>query len=278
MSELGDLESAVVSLIAGITSGGSPAFQSVEGFSDTDRRASVAQVRRRLAPAALVVFGGRVRADVAESVAGVPKLTVLIAAGNLRGGDDPRAGDGTALGGFDLLGLVMAALDGTIVDTDRRLSALDEQIVSADETSVVYEQRYLVDRVTELSSPTFNGQVLAGSDSLVNVIVGELTAETVAFAFPGIDGVFRHHLGTRGRPIRWRGQLRASSDSGLSTIESTIEAMVASPNSFDMVDSWSRTFADCVADRFVRTGPRRRHPVSGYALQPFEIHFTQLNP
>lgn len=278
MSELGDLESAVVSLIAGITSGGSPAFQSVEGFSDGDRRAGVAQVRRRLAPAALVVFGGRVRSDVAESVVGVPKLTVLIAAANLRGGDDPRSGDGTALGGFDLLALVMTALDGTIVDTDRRLSALDEQVVAADETSVVYEQLYLVDRITELSSPTFNGQVLAGSDSLVNVIVGELSADTVAFAFPGIDGVFRHHLGTRGRPIRWRGQLRASDDSGLSTIESTIEAMVANPNSFDMVDSWSRTFADCTADRFVRTGPRRRHPVSGYALQPFEIHFTQLNP
>ena len=111
MSELGVLESAVVSLIAGITSGGSPAFQSVEGFSNADRRAGVAQVRRRVAPAALVVFGGRVRSDVAESVVGLPKLTVLISAANLRGGDDPRSGDGTALGGFDLLGLVMAALD-----------------------------------------------------------------------------------------------------------------------------------------------------------------------
>jgi len=278
VSELGDLESAVVGLIAGITSGGGPAFRSVEGFSDADRRAGVAQVRRRVAPAALVIYGGRVRADVADSVVGLPRLTVLIAAANLRGDDDPRIGDGSALGSFDLLGLVMSALDGAVVVTDRRLSVLDEQVVAADETSVVYEQRYLVDRVTELSPPTFNGQVLAGADSLVHVIVGELAAETVAFAFPGIDGVYRHHLGTRGRPIRWRGQLRASDDNGLNTIETNIEAMVASPDSFEMVDSWSRTFADCVADRFVRTGPRRRHPVSGYALQPFEIHFTQLNP
>lgn len=278
MSELGDLETAVVGLIAGIQDLGVPVFRSVSGFSDPDRRRSLGHIGGQVAPAALVIYGGRVRADLTQSVVGLPKVTVLLRAENFRGGSDVRSGDGTSQGGFELLSFVMAALDGALVQTDRRLVALDEQVVAADETHAVYEQRYLIDRLSELQPPTFNTVVLAGSESLVNVLVADASAETVSFAFPGIDGVFRHHLGMRERLIRWKGQLRAASDAALNTIESDIEDAVADPGAFDMVDSWSRTFADCVLDRFTRMGPRQRHPVTGSALQPFELHFTQLNP
>ncbi len=277
MSELGDLETAVIGLITGIQSGGQPMFREVFGFTDPDRKRGVAEIRRRQLPAAMVVYDGRQRANAADSIVGLPRLTVLIATENLRGGDDVRAGDGAAPGGFDLLGSVMSTLDGAIVQTDRRLSAIDEQTVAADETHVVYEQRYLVDRAAELTAPTYDGTAIAGASSLVNVIVGELSAERVSFAFAGIDGEFRHHLGTRGRLIRWRGRLRAVDDAALNNIEATIEAKIAAGTTADMVDSWSRTFADCTVDLFERTGPRRRHPVSGEAIQPFEIRFTQLN-
>ncbi len=277
MSNLGDLEAAVVGLIAAIQSGGSAVFRSASGFSDPDRKRSTAHLRRQVAPAALVIYSGRLRTDAAESVVGLEKLTVLVSAENLRGRDDPRTGDGTWHGGFELLGFTTTALDGVLVQTDRRLIAIDEQVAYADETHVVYEQRYAVDRVAELAAPTFDGVALAGAGSLVNVVVGEVKAETQTFAFPGIDGVYRHHLGMRSRPIVWRGQLRASSDAALNTIESGIEAAVANPGAFTMVDSWSRSFADCVCERFVRTKPRRRHPTRGDALQPFEVHFAQLN-
>ncbi len=264
-------------LISGIQSGGQDVFRSVEGFSDPDRRRGAAQIGRRVAPASLVTFTGRVRSNVEDSVVGLPKLTVLVSSENLRGGDDPRAGDGTWHGGYELLGLVTAALDGALVQTDRRLAQVDEQVAFADDTHVVYEQRYVVDRLTELAAPTFDSVVLAGSDSLVHVVVGELKAETAAFAFPGIDGEYRHHLGMRAREIVWTGQLRAPSDAGLNGIETGIEVAVANPGSFEMVDAWSRTYADCVCERFVRAGRRRRHPVSGYAVQPFALHFAQLN-
>lgn len=277
VSELADLETAITGLISGIMDGGSPVFRFVAGFSDADRRAGVAHIRRQVAPAALLVYAGRLRADAADSVVGLPKVSVLISAQNLRGGDDPRAGDGSAYGGFELLGWVMAALDGAVVQTDRRLAALDEQVVAANETHVVYEQRYVIDRVTELTAPTFNGSAVAGASSLVNVLVGEASSESAAFAFAGIDGEFRHHLGMRGREIVWRGQLRAASDAALNTIETNIEAALAESGAHDMVDSWSRTFVDCVAERFVRKGARRRHPVDGQALQGFELRFRQLN-
>lgn len=278
MSELGDLETAIVGLIAGLQDAGTPVFRSVEGFSDPDRRRALAYINGRPAPAALVIYAGRVRADVGQVVVGSPKLTVLLRAENLRGGPDVRSGDATSRGGFQLLECVMAALDGAVAFADRRLAAIDEQVVTADDTHVVYEQRYLIERVAEPAQPTFNGVALAGTDSLVNVAVGEAAVESVAFGFPGIDGEFRHQLGLRGRPIRWTGQLRAVDDVTLNAVEENLEASVADPRPHDMVDGLSRTFTDCVLERFVRRGPRQRHPVSGYALQPFELHFTQLNP
>jgi hypothetical protein len=278
VSELGDIENAVVNLLSGIQVSQSNVFKSVVGFSTPDRRAAVKQLSRQRSPAALVAYAGRLRADSGESVVGLPKLAVFVASANYRGGDDPRDGDTASTGGFELLGLVAGVLDGVLVATDRRLLALDESVVSADDTRVIYEQRYVIDRVTELTPPTFDGVALAGASALVEVLVGEVASETTSFAFPGIDGVFRHHLGTRARPIRWRGQLRETDDAALSATELTIESSVNDPGSFTMVDSWSRTFSDCTLDRFVRTGPRRRHPLTGQALQAFELHFTQLNP
>jgi hypothetical protein len=278
MSELGDLEAAVVGLIAGLQDGEAPMFRSVEGFSDPDRRRAMTYISGRSTPAALVVYAGRGRADLAQALVGSPRLSVVLRAENLRGGPDVRSGDGTSRGGFQLLEGVMAALDGTAVLANRRLAAIDEQVVTADDTHVVYEQRYLIERVAEPARPTFNGVALAGADSLVNVVVGEAAVESIAFGFPGIDGEFRHQLGLRGRPIRWTGQLLAVDDETLNAIEQNIEAAVADPRSHDLTDALSRTFTDCVLERFARRGPRQRHPASGCALQPFELHFTQLNP
>jgi len=278
VSELGDIESAVVALIAAIEDGGSAVFRSVQGFSDPDRRAASARIGGLAAPAALVAFTGRVRSDSAYAVVGAPKLSVFVRAENLRGGDDVRVGDGAAVGGFQLLEFVLTALDGVVVATDRRLAVIDEQVATADETHVVYEQRYVVERLAEVVQPTFGGSVLAGSLSTVNVLVGEAAVAEASFGFPGIDGEFRHRLGLRGRPIRWAGLLRAADDAGLNAIEGGIESAVADPTPRDMVDAWSRTFADCVVDSFERRGTRQRHPISGDALQPFDIHFTQLNP
>jgi hypothetical protein len=278
VSELGDIETAVRDLIANLEEGGTPIFRTVEGFSDGDRRRALAYIDGRPAPAALVMYAGRVKGDAGSAIIGSPKLTVLLRAENLRGGCDVRCGDGTASGGFQLLERVAEVLDEAAVLADRRLLLIDEQVASGDETHVVYEQRYAVERLSEVTQPTFNGQVLTGAESLVNVLVGEAVAESVSFGFPGIDGEFRHQLGLRGRPIRWAGQLRGVDNDALSAVEQSIEAAVADPRPHDLVDAFSRTFADCVLDRFVRRGPRQRHPVSGWALQPFELHFTQLSP
>lgn len=272
MSELGNIESAVIGLITGITSESTPVFKTVLSFPDPDRKAGVAQVRRHVSPAALVIYAGRLRADTRDAVIGAPRLTILISA------EENRGDAQVASQGFDLLEQITTTLDGTLIETDRRLLLLDEQIADTDGTHVVYEQRYVIDRVAELIQPTFDNVALAGTESLVNVVVGDLSTESVAFGFPGIDGEFRHQLGLRGRPIEWQGQLRADDDAAMNTLETQIEDAVIDAAAYTLTDAWGRSFADCVCERFQRNGPRKRHPVTSQSLQSFEIHFVQLNP
>ncbi|MEE9212873.1 MAG: hypothetical protein V3U29_09485, partial [Phycisphaeraceae bacterium] len=128
------------------------------------------------------------------------------------------------------------------------------------------------------TAPTFGGSVICGNDSIVRVLVGDLLMETDRFAFPGIDGEFQHALGLQGRPITWSGQLRAATDGALTTLETTIEDLLVAGQPADIVDGFGRTFEDCALVRLLREGQRRKHSISGAALQDFELHFAQAKP
>jgi hypothetical protein len=119
--------------------------------------------------------------------------------------------------------------------------------------------------------------VICGSVSEVAVVPGAVAREVVEFAFAGIDGVYRHDLGARGRPIVWQGQLRGSDEAELNAIESELEGYAVDPREYRMVDGAGRTFEYCVLERFERTGPRRVEPVSAWATQGFRLVFQQLD-
>lgn len=276
MSELGNLESAVLGLLAGIEVSGSPLLADVQGHSSVDRRDVMRAIRRLRSPAALTVFDGREKRGARSPIAGWPRLSVFLISTNLRGGDDPRLGDASAVGAFQTWQEVATTLDGAVVDTDRRLTLIDEQLIDADETTLVHAQRYVVDRIVSTTAPTFDAVAIAGAASIVEVEVGALEPATLSFSFPGIDGMYRRTLGTRGRVIHWRGLLRAADDDALSAIEYVIDQLVALGSAAEMVDAAGRTFADCVPDMFEREGARGRHPLTGEAVQAFSLRFTQL--
>ena len=276
MSELGDIAAAVTGVLAGLQSGGNDVFAVVDVHQVSDRKAAVAAISRRVKPAAFVVYDGRGARTHQETVPGAPVVTVLVAVENLRGGDRALTGDGDDPGAFEVLELAAAALDGALVQGDRRLLMHDERQIAADERAVVFEQRYRVERLAEVSAPTFGGSAIAGSDSVVTVHVGPVKSETVEFGFPGIDGLYRHQTGTRGRLIRWQGQLVAQDDPALNTIEAELERLTVERPEGTMVDAWGRSYSECVLDAFERQGGRRRHPVTGAAVQAFELRFTQL--
>ncbi len=277
MSELGDIESAVVGLIQAIQVNSVDLFAEVKGFSNTAPRDVVVGLRRELKPAAYVVYDGRASSD-AFGVPAEPKLSVFAIVESLRGGDEPRAGSALQSGGFDILGELFTALAGSTIVTDRQLAFVDEHLIAANDTSVVYEQRYSVLKLATTTAPTFGGSAICGSSSIVRVTVGDLEMETERFAFPGIDGEFQHALGLQARPVTWSGQLRAASDSALSSIETTIESLLAGSQPADIVDGFGRTFTDCVLNRFVRKNERRKHTIDSQALQDFELHFAQVIP
>lgn len=274
LSELGDIESATIGLIQAIQVGGSDLFAAVKGFSDTTAREVVSALRRELKPAAYVTYDGRGSSD-ALGIPAEPKISIFAIVESFRGGDEPRTGSAQLSGGFDVLGELFSSLAGSVIVTDRQLSFGDERVVASDDTSVIYEQRYTVLKLATVTAPTFGGSAICGSESVVRVIVGNLEMNTSRFAFPGIDGEFRQALGLDGRPLTWTGQLRATSDSALTTIETTIEDLLVAAQPADVVDGFGRTFVDCTLLRWARKGQRRKHPISGQALQDFELHFVQ---
>ena len=57
--------------------------------------------------------------------------------------------------------------------------------------------------------------------------VGDLAIARVGFSFAGVDGVFRHNLGARGREVIWQIVIRAIDLDTLNLIEKNIDAAKA---------------------------------------------------
>jgi hypothetical protein len=276
VSQLGEIAVAVVGRLAGLQAGGADVFATVALQQVAERKACVAALGRQRKPAACVTYDGRAARTAKDVVPGPATLCVLLAVENLRGNPHALTGADAATGVFACLEQVTAALDGAVLAADWRLALIDERQTAADERSVCFEQRYRAERLADLAAPTFDGSAIAGSASLVTVEVESVRTESVEFGFPGIDGVYRHQSGTRGRTIRWAGQLIAADDAALDGLEADIERRVVAPVPSTVVDAGGRTYAECVPETFVRDGPRRRHPVTGAAVQAFELTFTQL--
>lgn len=276
MSVLGDIATSVRDLLAGLQSGGAAVLATVKVHQVSERKAAVAEIGRLRKPAAVVLYDGRARGDLEAGAGAAATISLLLAVENLRGADSALLGGAGQSGAFDVLGHVSTGLDGAVVQTQFRLATLDERQIAADERMVVFEQRYRVDRVAELLAPTFGAAAIAGSESVVSVLLGPIAVEAVAFGFPGIDGAYRHLTGVKGRTITWKGQLRAADDAALAVIEADLERRVALGVVATMVDSWGRSFTECALESFERQGPRRRHAITGKVVQEFELVFTQL--
>ena len=277
MSVWETIETAIVDALSALAPGGSSLLATVKGQTARDRRPLVTAIGRERLPAAYVVIAGRDASDRVTRRAGPVSVSVLLATGSQRNEAEVRTGSGEAAGLYELSAEAAGALQDLAIGSDRCLLLVDERPAGGEEGMIVWEQRYEVRRRSETSAPTFGGTALAGSGSEVRVELGPARRATSVFSFPGIDGVFERGLGLRDRTIHWRGQLRATDDSALNTIESQIEDEVATGEAKTMVDAWGRSHASCVVRSFERKGPRGRDALSGQALQDFEITFGQLN-
>ncbi len=275
-SEFADIESAVGSILGAIEVEASPLFSTVRAIAIADRKSALAAGVDLQMPAVLFGLDGRDKSASGQPVPGGPRLMVYVFATNLRSEDGARVGDVDGVGAFTLAHEASVALDGAVVAGNRRIGAVDERVVLSNERTIAIEQRWSVEAFSDSVTPTFDGQAIVGSDSVVSTQVGAIEARSVVFGFPGIDGEFRHGLGNEARTIRWVGQLRADNQNGINAIESEIENLMGSGGTSVLVDSVGRAFERCAIDSFNRRGERYVHPMTGQFVQNFELDFVQL--
>lgn len=142
MSRIGDLENAIVARLATALVGGAPAFAVVKGHSGGYRPALSEAIRRERLPAAYVAFSYEPVSPETPDIERGPQFRVLVATRMLRGGDDPRHGDGAAPGAFELMDVVRARLDLHEPNGDVQLQCLFERFVEADDRAAIYEIGY----------------------------------------------------------------------------------------------------------------------------------------
>jgi hypothetical protein len=272
MSSWETIEQAVITALDDLS-----LLETVAGRSTQDRKLLTAAMARERMPAAYVMVTGRAGSDKAYHRPGAPAIDVWLAARSHRHDDEARIGADDVTGIFELAEPAASALQDLTIGTNQSLLLIDERAIGGEDGLYIWQQRYEVRCRAETTAPTFGGVPLTGTESVVQVELGELQRASSCFSFPGIDGVFEHSLGVRERPIVWSGQLRAASDSALNFIESAIENEVRSGEAKSLVDAWGRTHDACTARTFRRRGPRQRDALSGEALQDFELTFVQLN-
>lgn len=277
MGLLVDLEEALITAVSAVQVSGEH-FQTVRGFSTPRDRAVEAAIRRERKPAAYITYDGR-WSDVQDNFFhGQILFSVSVAVDGFRGGDEPRVGSSSIIGAFDWMSAVTESLVNESVLTDFFITYRSEAVTGSDETFVMLRQGYILLGPGFSTTPLFGGAAVAGAESWVQVQPMTLEAQHVDYGFPGVRGAFRHHLGIGGRGICWTGRLVAADDDALNTVEAGLDALVASGEAATVDDGRGNVFADCVADSFLRVGPRRYALDAVRPMQDFELQFTQLTP
>ncbi len=275
MSRLGELENAIVNRLAGAQIGGEDAFAVVRGESGGFRAALRDTLARERLPMAAVAFVDEPHAPEVKATVRGPRFVVLIAARSLRTTSDPRHGDDDATGAFALLDAARARLDDHEIETGRRLVCIHERFVEADERMAVYELLYRgTPAVEEASQPvlTFDGNEIAGSDSVMTLEAGALGAEEIDVAFHDGAAIHRRKL-TGVNTLVWRGSLRAETHDDLNGIEDDLADLISSAAVGDVEEANVRTFADCTPTALFRRGPRAIDG-DGLVTQAAELWFT----
>lgn len=275
MSVWSDIETAVVSELAGLVEGDVPLLATVAGRTAADRKSLNAAVLGERLPAAYVIVEGREASERGSGRPGQAVVRVILAARSLRAEAEGRTGGVDSPGVFALAELASGVLEGLTVASAGRLKLMREEALAAQDGAALWEQVYVVQQAVGVVAPTFGGATLVGAAATVRVELGELRAATSSFTFPGIDGVFERRLGVRERPIWWRGELRGD-DTELNDLEASIENELRGGQARVMTDACGRQFEACVIKAFRRVGARGRDAVTGEAVQDFEIEFTQL--
>ncbi len=201
MSELGDLENAIVSRLQAATVSGSPVFEVVRGVSGGYRGAIRDALRRERMPAAYVAFTEEPKAPEVRAAVRGAKFVVLVADQTLRAESDPRHGDVSTVGTFTLLDEAAEQLDDYEPSTGLRLVDVHRRFVEADDRLAVYELLYRV-------WPVVDPALLPGAPSSLKAYTGQTSGEV------RLTWRIAAASGSNGNPDYYRVYRKTSSNQG----------------------------------------------------------------
>ncbi|MBX3395963.1 MAG: DUF1834 family protein [Phycisphaerae bacterium] len=276
MSRLGDFENSIVERLGTAQIGATAAFRTVEGASGGRRPWNREALARERMPAAYVAFLEEPTAPETRAILRGPRFAVLIGSRSSRLVSDPRHGDSGSAGAFALIDAARGVLDGFEIDGGLELVCLQVRFVEADERSVVYELVYRIGAIVEdvpSAGLTFDGSAIQGALSRMSMEVGPQNAEVLEYVHHEGRAVYRISLESGSRIVRWMGELRAESQSGLSAVEEGIESAIGSLASATIEEAGVHTLTGCTITWLVRKGPRLVR--GGLVAQPAEIVFVQ---
>jgi len=111
--------------------------------------------------------------------------------------------------------------------------------------------------------------------SFIQCQPGPIEVARKRFAFPGVDGEFVRHLGTRGRTNTWYIDMIAKAVASLTTFEAVMEALSKEKETRVLVERGA-TYARAYVESFRLNGPRIPMMYPYAFMQRYEIQFRIL--
>ncbi len=260
------IEQQLTGMIAAIENNGEPLFRHVAPLAVTQSRTVFAAAYRAAKPAAFITLHGRDNKHPPFTLSDT-HVSIHLAAEHRQATDLARAQ------AYQLAQQATAALDNTTINGIYRLNLATEQLATGDGRCVIIRQDWLVQHPPAIALPTYDGQQITGTDSVVDVRIGRLVNQL--FATSGLLS-FERLENTSDRTIAWSGHLRAADHAQLNNIESTIENLVGNTSPKIVADGYGRSYSNCLVTSFLRPGFRHIHPATATVSQEFELNFIQL--
>lgn len=258
MSDLSDIEAAILARLAALTHAGQPLFRSVRATSGPLRSAQRELLLRERPPAAHVAFVDDAFAAAATRLRG-PRFAIWVATRSLRAGGNPRDDEPEGAGTHAVLALVRAGLERLAVLPGRRAIGQFARALESDGRTAICELQY---RVEWPPGPVvFNGAALGGSLSITTR--GPRPPFVEFPAEPPAD------------ILRWEGELRATSASGLSAIESGLDNLAAQQPVGDLTDPGGPVYLGMRFYEWTRRRPRWFDPDLGLYVQSAAAMFQK---
>jgi len=272
-SRLGDIENAIIDRLRGSLPGTDIEFANLAAYGGGNRPALRAAIQRLQPPAAVVGFVEEPRGPETRELVRGARFSIFVADRSLRLNENASSGGSDSDGTYALIDVVASRLANYNLGSGLRLIESYVRFIEADERTAIHEIAFRAWPIREAPSQalTFDGDAIVGPLSRMSLEIDPIRFELITNV-PGSADTFA----IVPREIRWVGEVEATSNSALNSLEAAIETLIVDRTAADIEDDAGRTLTTCLIERYERDGPRLN--IGENVGQVATIYFTQVNP